>query len=167
MANIYALTKEYDDLFNTLIESADEETGEVNEAVSKALDIKKEEVEEKAVAVACVVKRLQATAAEIDAEIERLSAYKKRCERSEKWLRDGLGNALTVCGYERLESIKANITFRISKETIIDNIDEVPDEYKKAKTTYSTNKAAIKAAIESGTIVPGARLQVNKNIQIK
>ncbi len=61
----------------------------------------------------------------------------------------------------------ADISFRASEQTVIDNADAVPEEYMTVKTTYTPNKTAIKEAIKAGKEVPGAHLEQKKNIQIK
>ena len=47
MPNIYALTTEVQDLYDKLLESVDEETGEVDETISRALSVKKKNLSKK------------------------------------------------------------------------------------------------------------------------
>ena len=90
MANIYQLTREYNDLYELALANADEETGELDERITDALDIKGAELETKGISVACVVKRLNSTADEIDREIERLTKMKKAIQSTTERLKDGL-----------------------------------------------------------------------------
>lgn len=165
--SLYSLTDECRNLYDALMASADEETGEVDISLVNALAERQEAWEDKAVAVACVYRSLDEDAARVGREIERLTAMKKRLERERDRVKEGLSAAFTALGVEKVKGMYADISFRASEQTIIDNADAVPEEYMTVKTTYTPNKTAIKEAIKAGKEVPGAHLEQRKNIQIK
>lgn len=165
--SLYSLTDECRNLYDALMASADEETGEVDISLVNALAERQEAWEDKAVAVACVYRSLDEDAARVGREIERLTAMKKRLERERDRVKEGLSAAFTALGVEKVKGMYADISFRASEQTIIDNADTVPEEYMTVKTTYTPNKTAIKEAIKAGKEVPGAHLEQRKNIQIK
>lgn len=165
--SLYSLTDECRNLYDALMASADEETGEVDISLVNALAERQEAWEDKAVAVACVYRSLDEDAARVGREIERLTAMKKRLERERDRVKEGLANACNALGVEKVQGMYANISFRASEQTVIDNADAVPEEYMTVKTTYTPNKTAIKEAIKAGKEVPGAHLEQKKNIQIK
>lgn len=165
--SLYSLTDECRNLYDALMASADEETGEVDISLVNALAERQEAWEDKAVAVACVYRSLDEDAARVGREIERLMAMKKRLERERDRVKEGLSAAFTALGVEKVKGMYADISFRASEQTIIDNADAVPEEYMTVKTTYTPNKTAIKEAIKAGKEVPGAHLEQKKNIQIK
>lgn len=167
MSNIYELTREYNDLYDLALESADEETGELDSALSSALEIKSSEIEKKGVNIACVVKRFENTIDDIDCEIARLQKMKKQAQTAVLRLKDGLSAAMISCGIEKIQGVKANISFRRSDAVIVDNEADLSDDYMVVKTTISADKAAIKAAIKAGKIVDGAHLETRQYIQIK
>lgn len=167
MANIYQLTREYNDLYELALANADEETGELDERITSALDIKGAELETKGISVACVVKRLNATADEIDSEIERLTKMKKAIQSTTERLKDGLKAAWLSAGIVKTESVKATISFRKSEQVAIDNEADLPEEYKREIVTIKPDKTAIKAAIKEGKEIPGAHIEECINIQIK
>lgn len=165
--SLYSLTDECRSLYDALMASVDEETGEVDISLVNALAERQEAWEEKAVAVACVYRSLDEDAARVGREIERLTAMKKRLERERDRVKEGLSAAFTALGVEKVKGMYADISFRASEQTIIDNADAVPEEYMTVKTTYTPNKTAIREAIKAGKEVPGAHLEQRKNIQIK
>lgn len=165
--SLYSLTDECRNLYDALMASADEETGEVDISLVNALAERQEAWEDKAVAVACVYRSLDEDAARVGREIERLTAMKKRLERERDRVKEGLSAAFTALGVEKVKGMYADISFRASEQTVIDNADAVPEEYMTVKTTYTPNKTAIKEAIKAGKEVPGAHLEQRKNIQIK
>ena len=165
--SLYSLTDECRSLYDALMASADEETGEVDISLVNALAERQEAWEDKAVAVACVYRSLDEDAARVGREIERLTAMKKRLERERDRVKEGLSTAFTALGVEKVKGMYADISFRASEQTVIDNADAVPEEYMTVKTTYTPNKTAIREAIKAGKEVPGAHLEQRKNIQIK
>lgn len=167
MATLYKLGEEYVNLYNALIETADEETGEVDVDISAALADVQGSFEEKAVATATVVRMLNNTADDVNAEIKRLTGMKKHLERETERVKDYLTQVCEMTGTESIKGISASISFRKSEQTIIDNEEAIPDEYMTVKTTYTPNKTAIKAAIKAGKEIDGAHIEVVKNIQIK
>ena len=76
--SLYNLTNDVEKLYSDLMASVDEETGELDERISNALAVKEEEFRGKAIAVATVKRRFGSMVDEIDTEIARLTALKKR-----------------------------------------------------------------------------------------
>lgn len=152
-----------DELFDTM----DEETGEVNSEVLDRLNAIQESFEIKAQNVALVCLELKDRKEAIKKEIERLQNLLKRAERGEEWLRRYLSEAMICTGYDRIEGVTTNISFRCSEETVIDNMDEIPKEFIKEKVTYAPDKTAIKQAIKAGKEINGAHIEKKKNLQIK
>ena len=165
--NLYNLTAECKSLYDDIIASADDDTGEVDLSLVTALSVRQEEWNDKAIAVACVYRALDEDSARVGREIERLTAIKKRLERERDRVKEGLANACNALGVEKVQGMYANISFRSSEQTVIENEGSIPDEYMTVKTTYTPNKTAIKEAIKAGKDVPGAHVEKRKNIQIK
>ena len=69
MPNLYMLTNDVEDLYQKLMQSVDEETGEIDTEIANALAVKKEEFDKKAIAVGTVYRRFDITIDQIDAEI--------------------------------------------------------------------------------------------------
>ena len=165
--SLYDLTQEGKALYDALIASVDEATGEVDISLVAALAKNQEAWEKKAEAVAYVIRQFDEYADRVEREIARLTAMKKRISRERDRVKSGLAAACDALGVEKVQGVYATISFRRSEETIIDDEAELPEEFVTAKTTYSANKAAIKAAIKAGRDVPGAHIEQKRNIQIK
>lgn len=166
--NLYNLTSECKVLYDAILATADEETGEADLTLVTALAERQEEWDKKAVAVACVFRALGEDSDRIGREIERLTAMKKRLDRERERVKDGLDAACRALGVESVKGMYANISYRLSPpEVVIDNPGEIPEEYIREKVTRSENKTAIREAIKAGKEVPGAHLEQKKNIQIK
>lgn len=167
MASLFNLAKEYTDLFNALISTADEETGEVDVDIASALANARGTFEEKAIATATVSRMLGNTVEEVSKEIDRLKRLKAHLEHEDGRVKEYLKKAMEMTGTEKVQGISASISFRQSEQIVIDNEEELPEEYITVKTTYAPNKTAIKTAIKAGREVPGAHIETVKNLQIR
>lgn len=167
MPNLYLLAQEYKDLENALLASADEETGELDIDIAKAVEKAQGTFEEKAVAVATVYRHLETYSGNIKAEIKRLQALDKRVDREQERVKEYLTQACEMTGTESIRGVYANISFRKSEQTVIDDESVLPKEYVIEKITYSPDKTKIKNAIKAGQEVQGAHIEVKNNIQIK
>lgn len=167
MANIYQLSTEVQDLYNKLLDSVDEETGEIDSEVLGYLDTKKEEFEQKALNVATFIRSIDRKIDEIKAETERLTAIKKRLETHKESFKNMLADSCLRVGLVRADGLHANISFRKSEKVIIDNEEEIPDDFQKIKIEKIVDKTKIKDAIKKGATVAGAHVETFQNIQIK
>lgn len=167
MASLFNLAKEYTDLYSALVSSVDEETGEVDVDIAAALANVQGSFEEKAIATATVSRMLGNTVDEVSKEIDRLKRLKVHLEREDGRVKEYLKKAMELTGTEKVQGISASISFRQSEQTVIDNEEELPEEYITVRTTYAPNKTAIKTAIKAGKDVPGAHIETVKNLQIR
>lgn len=167
MPTLYNLTNEMEKLYNDLLSTMDEETGEIDEKISNALAVKEEEFNSKAIAVATVTRRFRSTEEEIDAEIKRLKAMKERVKHLGDRLENSLSMACDRLGKTKIDGISATISFRQSEATIVENEEQLPEQFFDVEMKKKVSLTRIKQAIKSGLIVPGARLETRKNIQIK
>lgn len=167
MPNIYALSYEAETLYNRLISAMDEDTGEVDIELANALAEKQEEFAVSATNYASVIRALKAKQSEAEAEIARIKAISDKLGKVVERMTNGLSEACQRLNIEKLDGLHAQISFRKSEQTIIDNIEALPKEYINEKVTYTPNKALIKAALKAGKVIDGAHIETVKNIQIK
>jgi hypothetical protein len=66
-----------------------------------------------------------------------------------------------------VKSATMKVSLRKSVQTIIDDLDQVPKQYKTVKVETTPDKTAIKKAIQEGEIIKGAHLEEKNNLQIK
>lgn len=170
MENLYGITGDVLALYDACSASADEDTGEVDISLVEALAERQEAWEKKAVEVACVCRALDEDAERVAREIARLTAIKKRLETNRDRVKKGLSDACAALGVESLKGMYANISFRKSEQVVPDfegAEETIPDEFMRVKVVREMDKVKIKAAIKEGRTVPGAHIEVRKNIQIR
>ena len=125
------------------------------------------EFKDKAEAVACYIKSLEADAEALKKEADNLTArMKAKANRADK-LRDYLAFCMTSANAERIETPKCNLFFRTASRVIVDNEAALDEKYIVYKTTTSVSKSAIKDDLMSGEVVEGAHIEVAKHLQIK
>ena len=164
---LYLISTDYQALYERILDSADEETGEVDTELVSVLNQAEGAFEQAAVNVATIYRMLGEESERFSAEIKRLEEIKKRIDRKKEWVKGELSAACERTGVLSVRGMYANIGFRASEQTVIENELEIPEEYMTVKTTKEPNKKAIKEAIKAGKLVPGASVKKVQNIQIK
>ncbi len=167
MPNIYQLTTDFVNLYNQILDSADDETGEVNVDLVTALDSVQMQFEEKALATATVWRMLGEEKERVSNAIKRLTAYEEKLDKEQDRIKETLTQACIATGTEKLRGTYTSISFRKSAKTVVDNIDELPSEFVIEEVKYKADRTAIKKAINEGREVPGAHIELVDNIQIK
>lgn len=125
--------------------------------------------EVKAQGVAAYYLNLEAAESVLDTHIKMMQDKKKAISSKANRLHEYLAKNMIAAG---IKEIKANDgTFKASfrKSKAIEILDEaqIPAEFMTEKISYAPNKTAIKAAIESGIDVAGAKQVERQNLQIK
>jgi len=163
MSNLYEIS--------TALENGiwvDEETGEINEELLNNLNMA---FDDKAENIACYIKDLVADAAKIKAEETALAERRKRKENKAESLKKYITSIMQLANRPKLEYTRA--TIRISTNKAIE-VDDSFVEWAKSNAddllTYkepTPNKTAIKAVLDSGKEVQGAKIVEHTNINIK
>lgn len=168
MSNIslWKASDEYFQLCEQLYNSTDED-GVVDAEVFENMVAARETFEAKAVACAMVYRQLEKDIADVNIELNRLKELKDSLSKKKQRLADSLSGACVKTGIDSIKGVYANISFRASEETIIDDESQIPYDYITEKITYKADKTKIKEAIKLGQIVPGAHIESKRNIQIK
>ncbi len=110
-----------------------------------------------------VIKGKEARIEMLDAEIKRLTAWKKTEDNQIKRLKGFLLNAVTVFGKFSTDRFKFGT--RNSQAVEIIEEDLIPEDYWVIK--HTPNKTAIKDALKNGATVKGAILQTNTSLSIR
>ena len=165
--SIYTITQDIKELEKQLIETLDEDTGEVDTVVSNALAVKREELDSKVVNIQKFIIGLNGNNTIIDDEIKRLQGLKKRNDTIIKSLKKGVATAMNALGIDKIITPTMEIGYSTSEEAIIDNKDLLPVGMLREKITYEPDKTAIKKALQNGETLMGARLQTNYNLRVK
>lgn len=161
MASLYEISTAYLDALENL---EVDENGEINllplEEVNAELNTKLENI-------ALYIKNCDAMAKSIKEEEANLAARRKAYENKAEHLKDYLSSCMQFVGASKFETAKVKLSFRASESVEITNQNEIPKDFLVEKVTVAPDKAAIKAAIKNGILIPGAEIVRKENLQIK
>ena len=159
--SLYKIEQDYLELINQIEES----DGELSQEVQDALIINEGQLKQKSISYLEVIKAKEAFNSNVDEEIKRLQAIKKRNNSLVNRLNSTLLDAVNLYGDFEVGTL--TFTTRKSERLIIDNEEDISNDYKVTKLVTSVDKLAIKKAIKDGQDVKGATLQENKNLRVK
>lgn len=160
MKTLYEITHDYQSLMSEIENNEGEITPELNEL----LTINETELQTKSIAYLSVIKSSEAFISQIDEEIKRLTALKKRNNTLVDNLKDRLLTAVKLFGNFEVGFTKFG-TRKSSQVEVLD-VNDLPKEYKVVKVTEQADKVAIKKAIESGQEIKGCSIIENLNLKI-
>lgn len=163
--SLYEINKHLEQVLSEGI-SWDEETGEVlfdEESIEQLELDRKEKIE----GTALFLKNLTAEAAALEAEENTLRARREQKNKTIERLKSYLSYNLTSAEQTKFETGRVLLSFRKSEAVEVRDMELLPKEFIRTKTTEEANKTAIKAAIKSGESVAGAELVTKMNLQIK
>lgn len=160
---LYGITAE----LNGILAQLEELGGEITPELEQALAINEEQFVAKAEDYGHAILNLKGMAAAAKAEKERLAGLQKFYENAQKRITDALSTAMQVFGHDKVENATMRLSLRHTTATEVDDLDQLPAEYKTTKVEVVADKTAIKKAIQSGEDVPGAHLVENVSLQIK
>ena len=162
--NLYQIKAEVEQAVNDLLESVDPETGEVDPKAVTNLNQLQEQMDEKIDNIGAYYKNLLAEAKMLEDEEKALKARRESKEKKAERLKNYLASALDG---KPFESARVACSWRKSTKVDVFDQDKLSDDYLTVKTDIQPDKKKIKAAIEAGTEINGARLVESNNIQIK
>jgi hypothetical protein len=160
---LYGITAE----LNAILAQLEELGGEITPELEQALVINEEQFASKSEDYGHAILNLKAMAAAAKAEKDRLAALQRFYENTYNRLDTALKAAMVATGHDKVETPTMRLSLRHSTATEVDDLDQLPAEYKTTKVEVVADKTAIKKAIQSGEAVPGAHLVDNVSLQIK
>lgn len=146
--------------------SVDDDTGEI---MFEPTDLERLEADRGAKLEACAIyaKNLQAEIEAFKAESERLQARLKARQRKLERMQQYVLSSMLYMGDTSFETPRVALRTRKSVFVDVYEPDKLPVEYMRHKVTASPDKAAIKADIQAGEVVPGAELVERISLAIK
>lgn len=143
----------------------DPDTGEVDGEALAAYAEYNAAAAEKLEGTACYCRELLAESEAIKAEEERLAKRRKALENKSERLKNYLMPALEAMG-GKVKGIMASVRIGKSQAVTVFDIDALPDTFKHVKTTIDPDKVALKKALKSGEVIPGAALEDRQSVVI-
>ena len=159
--NLYTLTTEAQMIASLL------ETEELTPELESMLIINQQELSDKSMNYAKVIRNKEADSDAIDNEIKRLKAMKESNDRVIDRMKDAVRNAMLASGIDKIESSLFKLSLRRSEAVEVVNIDQLPESLTVVKKMESADKVKIKEAIKNGILVEGAVIVENFNLTIK
>jgi hypothetical protein len=158
--NLYEIQNEIQYLMNLV-----DDNGELPEEVFDQLE--KLDIAEtvKIENIGLLIKNLTAESVALKTESDALDKRRKTAENSIESLKAYLVGYLTTSGCPKLSTARVVLSIRPSVGVVVDDESQLPGNYFKYKKELS--KSTIKADIEAGIAVPGARLETRQNLQVK
>jgi hypothetical protein len=150
-----------------LLEAIAEQDGEITPEQDEQLAINRYELETKAVDYSMAILQLNAWVEMADKEAKRVTAIKNAYKKTSETLKQRITDAMERYDIREVKDATIKVSLRKSVQTIIDDLDQVPKQYKTIKVETTPDKTAIKKAIQEGEIIEGAHLEEKNNLQIK
>lgn len=145
------------------------ENGASPDEVTAALESIEADIKTKCVQVAYVIRNISADVESLKAEEDRLSKRRKEAENHIERLKQYLCDGMKQNSMKKAGDGVINVTLGSPKPALtIDNEDEIPDHYRKIKTSSSIDRKALLDDLKGGQEVPGASVGESKpSITIK
>lgn len=159
--SLYQATVDLVELFNEM----DPETGELPEGFDAARDIVAAKQTDTAAAILNMAERAKA----IKARAAELKAAAEVIERRIDYLKIYLSENMKAAGMDKITGPDFSAKLYIARDAsvIIDNLEDLPPEYIRTKTTHEAEKRAILEAIKSGQTVAGAHVEYKDRLTLK
>ena len=161
--SIYQIQNEFQLLINQVIENE----GEITPYLETALAINKEQLEQKGINYAFIIKEIRDRKLARKNYLDKLKKDNDIDDKIENELINRLSLAMQLFEVEKIETPLIKLSFRNSESVEITNESQLDACFIVTKTVSSPDKKAIKDAIKSGVFVEGATISYNKNLQIK
>jgi len=161
MKSIYVISEEARNLASSL------EEGEFTPEMELALVINQNEIQEKAINYAYVLKTFEGEVSLISEEIKRLTAIKKAKESAIDRMKDAVLSAMQIYSIEKVSSPTMNLSIRRTESIEVPLLELLDNRFVTEKIVKSADKIGIKKAIKDGEMIEGAFIQANYNLQIK
>lgn len=160
---LYEIEQQYVELANQIIDN----DGEITEELEKQLKINENELKTKGQAYALIIKQFEADNASIKAEKERLDNLAKSRQKTIDKLKERLLQSMNLYQLKDITTPLTKISIRNSTSTTITDESSIPKEYMIITEDKKPDKKSIKESLQNGTVVAGAELTTNQNINIK
>lgn len=147
-----------------LMQQIENAEGEITEEIAEQLEINESQLQSKSIAYLSVIKSKESFNSQIDEEIKRLQAMKKRNNTLVTNLKNRLLDAVKLFG--DFESGLSKFGTRKSSSVEVENVNALPKEFKVIKVTEQADKSALKKAIKEGQEIEGVSIVEKLNLKI-
>ena len=147
-----------------LMQQIENAEGEITQEIAEQLEINESQLQSKSIAYLSVIKSKESFNSQIDEEIKRLQAMKKRNNNLVTNLKNRLLDAVKLFGDFGSGLLKFGT--RKSSSVEVENVNALPKEFKVIKVTEQADKSALKKAINEGQEIEGVSIVEKLNLKI-
>lgn len=165
--NLYTITQDFNDLLDMLNQAQEENDLDQVALIESGLEITQDNFKDKATNYVKFIRSEEAGLSAIDEEIKRLTALKKSKVSKIDNLEARLSNSMQSIGFDKFDLGLFKLSFRKSTSVEVIDVNQLPEGFKRVKTTIDPDKVAIKKAIEAGQEVSGVTIKNSVSLQIK
>ncbi|WP_435931443.1 siphovirus Gp157 family protein [Moraxella bovoculi] len=165
--NLYEITVEVENRIIALQDRLDEDGAPpTDEELQEILDLIEGDLSAKVKAYGYVVKNTQSNVDELDSEIKRLTAKKRKLQKRTDTLKSSMQTAMEIAGIDKIDDPVMPIRLQNSPKSLHLSVpvEELPDAFQNIEISVKTTQ--LKKALADGMKVKGAELVQHKHIRI-
>lgn len=164
MANLYEISQDLIGI-EEIIENTE---GEEREQAEEIKEIIKKELENKAENIAYYIRNTESNIEQKKAEEKRIKESRQADERRLKNFKNYVIEVFTELDKKKIETSIGKLSVRTSKAVEVSaDVNTLPEQYKRVKTTVEANKTELKKALQSGEHIDGVELVENYSLGIR
>lgn len=157
--SLFQISQELLDLANYLEEE------EFTPELEKNLEIRQEELQQKVTGYVQVIRNLEAEVEKAKEFEAQAKTYRAKKEKAIKRLKGSLQDAVELFGPQKADVV--TVKLRKSSSVEVEDVNNLPKEYKVIKVSEQADKTKIKAALKEGKEIEGCSIVERQNLQIK
>ena len=163
--NLYQLHEGYLNLVEVL-ENAGEDDN-LRELVTNSLNEVEDNIKDKADNVVRFIRNLESEAGAIKEEEKRLAEMRKKREKQVENLKQYLFDFTKVADGQKIKGSIFTVSIKKNPASVVvDDLEVIPEEYKRVKTVIEADKTLLKKALKDGEVA-GVHLEQKESLNIK
>ena len=163
--NLYQLHEGYLNLVEVLENAGEDEN--LRELVTNSLNEIEDNIKDKADNVVRFIRNLESEANAIKEEEKRLAEMRKKREKQVENLKQYLFDFTKVADGQKIKGSIFTVSIKKNPASVvIDDLEAIPEEYKRVKTVVEANKTLLKKVLKEYEVA-GAHLEQKESLNIK
>ena len=163
--NLYQLHEGYLNLVEVLENAGEDEN--LRELVTNSLNEIEDNIKDKADNVVRFIRNLESEANAIKEEEKRLAEMRKKREKQVENLKQYLFDFTKVADGQKIKGSIFTVSIKKNPASVVvDDLEAIPEEYKRVKTVVEANKTLLKKVLKDGEVA-GVHLEQKESLNIK
>lgn len=163
--NLYQLHEGYLNLVEVLENAGEDEN--LRELVTNSLNEIEDNIKDKADNVVRFIRNLESEANAIKEEEKRLAEMRKKREKQVENLKQYLFDFTKVADGQKIKGSIFTVSIKKNPASVVvDDLEAIPEEYKRVKTVVEADKTLLKKVLKENEVA-GAHLEQKESLNIK